>query len=324
MQDLVVLRADRLPARCWTSLAALAAAAGTRLWLVVHRAAASPGQLAALARPPAGPRPWRAALAILPGPGNNDPAFPAVPDVEFPLFRAAARRLLDPAAFAHVDAIYLDTRARARACAALLRHEGTATSVGERAAAVLQQLTIDAASAGEVLTRMRAAQAGLFAEGLFLDPSVHAARGWRNNQPRLDHATVTRLRGLADPAAAAAITLTRATGIRPDQLGALRCCDVSDSEAGLSVRTRGVTYRLPARAAGPVRAVVLDRVGIGDVTANREPLFTGAAGAQLTGRQLHKLCSQGATWAGVTLSCSPCWLPDHTVTDLRDAARAVS
>ena len=247
-----------------------------------------------------------------------------MPDVEFPLFRAAARRLLDPAAFAYVDAIYLDTRARARACAALLRHEGTAASVGERAAAVLQQLTIDAASTGEVLTRMRAAQAGLFAEGLFLDPSVHAARGWRNNQPRLDDATVTRLRGLADPAAAAAITLTRATGMRPDQLGALRCCDVSDSEAGLSVRTRGVTYRLPARAAGPVRAAVLDRAGIGDVTANREPLFTGAAGAPMTGRQLHKLCSQGAAWAGVTLSCSPCWLPDHTVTDLRDAARAMS
>ena len=170
---------------------------------------------------------------------------------------------------------------------------------------------------------MLAAQAGLFAEGLFLDPSVHAARGWRNNQPRLDDATVTRLRGLADPAAAAAITLTRATGMRPDQLGALRCCDVNDSEAGLSVRTRGVTYRLPARAAGPVRAAVLDRAGIGDVTANREPLFAGAAGAQMTGRQLHTLCSQGAAWAGVTLR-SPCWLPDHAVTDLRDAARAVS
>ena len=185
-----MLRADRLPARCWTSLAALAAAAGTRLWLVVHQTAAAPGQLAALAlvtgRPPAGPRPWRAALAILPGPGNTGPAFPAVPDVEFPLFRAAARRLLDPAAFAYVDAIYLDTRARARAHAALLRHEGTETSSGERAAAVIQQLTIDAASAGEVLTRMRAAQAGLFAEGLFLDPFVHAAWGWKNSEPRLD------------------------------------------------------------------------------------------------------------------------------------------
>ena len=100
------------------------------------RAAASPGQLAALAppagRPPAGPRPWRAALTILPGPGNTDPAFPAVPDVEFPLFRAAARRLLDPAAFAYVDAIYLDTYARAGACAGLLRGRGTAARAGDR------------------------------------------------------------------------------------------------------------------------------------------------------------------------------------------------
>ena len=105
-----------------------------------------------------------------------------MPDVEFPLFRAAARRLLDPAAFAYVDAVYLDTRARARACAALLRHKGTAASAGERAAAVLQQLTIDAASAGEVLTRMRAAQAGLFAEGLFLDLSCPCRPGLEEQQ----------------------------------------------------------------------------------------------------------------------------------------------
>jgi len=190
VQDLVVLRADRLPARCWTSLAALTADAGARLWLVVHRAAAAPGQLAARAppagRPPAVLRPWRAALAFLPGPGPGNgggPAFPAVPDVEFPLFRAAARRLLDPAAFAHVDAIYLDTRARARACAGLLRGRGTAASAGERAAAVLQQLTIDAASAGEVLTRMGAAQAGLLAQGLFLDLDLPAARAWNNSKP---------------------------------------------------------------------------------------------------------------------------------------------
>ena len=150
-------------------------------------------------------------------------------------------------------------------------------------------------------------------------------RGWRNSEPRLDDATVTRLRGLADPAAAAAITLTRATGMRPDQLGALRCGDVSDGDAGLSVRTRGVTYRLPARAAGPVRAAILDRHATGprDVTANREPLFTSADGAPMTGRQLHKLCHQGAIRAGVTL-VSPRWLPDRTVTDLRDAAPAVS
>jgi hypothetical protein len=332
VQDLVVLRADRLPARCWTTLAALTADAGTRLWLVVHRAAAAPGQLAALApaagRPPPVLRPWRAALAFLPDPGPDNsggPAFPAVPDVEFPLFRAAARRLLDPAAFAYVDAVYLDTYARAGACAGLLRGRGTAASVGERAAAVFQQLTIDAASAGEVLTRVRAAQAGLLAQGLFLDLDLPAARAWKNSQPCLDDVTVTRLRGLADPAAAAAVTLTRATGMRLDQLGALRCCDMSDGDAGLQVRTRGVTYRLPARAAGPVRAAVLDRhpADAGDVTANQEPLFTGATGAPMTARQLRKLCDQGAVHAGVT-SSSPRWLPDRAVTDLRDAPPAVS
>ena len=89
------------------------------------------------------------------------------------------------------------------------------------------------------------------------------------------------------------------------------------------MRTRGVIYRLPARAAGPVRAAVLDRAGVGDVTANREPLFTGANGAPMTGRQLRTLCDQGAVRAGVTLS-SPRWLPDRAVTDLRDAAPAVS
>ena len=53
---------------------------------------------------------------------------------------------------------------------------------------------------------MRAVQAGLLAQGLFLDLDLPAARAWKNSQPRLDDATVTRLPGLADPAAAAAVT----------------------------------------------------------------------------------------------------------------------
>lgn len=131
------------------------------------------------------------------------------------------------------------------------------------------------------LVQTRQLADGVDAAGDHARPRIqpHAARGWRNSEPRLDDATVTRLRGPADPAAAAAITLTAPPGCAPDQLETLRCCDVSDGEAGLSVRTGGVIYRLPARAAGPVRAAVLDRAGTGDVTANREPLFTGATGA---------------------------------------------
>lgn len=93
--------------------------------------------------------------------------FPAVPDVEFPQSRAAARRLLAVPAFARVDH---DTFGLARAQADDLRLSLLGqTSRAELTDAVLQQHTIDATSTDEVLTRVRAAQAGLFAEGLFVD-----------------------------------------------------------------------------------------------------------------------------------------------------------
>ena len=63
---------------------------------------------------------------------------------------------------------------------------------------------------------------GLFADGLLLDlrPVRHPPWELREGclRPRLDHATVARLRGLADPAVAAAVTLSRATAMMPRQL----------------------------------------------------------------------------------------------------------
>ena len=259
VRHLIVLRADRLPAGCWSELAA---AADVRVWLLTAKM--TPGQRAALeacaTAGPAANRPWHTALAELPaadGSRTGGCGFPAVPDAEFPLFRATAARLLDPAAFAQVDTVYRDTYARARGYNAALRH----ASGGDCARSVLQQLTIDAASAGEVLTRLRAAQAGLFAGGLLLDlrPVRHPPWELRAGclRPRLDHATVARLRGLAAPVVAAAVTLSRATAMMPYQLCALRRHDVTGDGAGLRVRAGRLTYRIPARAAGPVRAAVL-------------------------------------------------------------------
>jgi hypothetical protein len=127
VQDLVVLHADRLPPGRWSDLATLAAASGTRVWLVTRTIGMTASQRAALTARAAGPpahRPWRAALADLSaaGPRTGECGFPAVPDAEFPLFRAAAARLLDPAAFAQVDTVYRDTYARAREHAGALRH----------------------------------------------------------------------------------------------------------------------------------------------------------------------------------------------------------
>jgi hypothetical protein len=307
VRHLIVLRADRLPAGCWSELAA---AAGVRVWLLTAKM--TPGQRAALeARGTAGPaahRPWHTALAELPaadGSRTGGYGFPAVPDAEFPLFRATAARLLDPAAFAQVDTVYRDTYARARGHAGALRH----ASGGDCAGAVLQQLTIDAASADEVLTRLRAAQAGLFADGLLLDlrPVRHPPWELRAGclRPRLDHATTARLRGLADPVVAAAVTLSRATAMTPAQLCALRRRDVTGDGAGLRVRAGRLTYRIPARAAGPVRAAVLHQPPASDgglaSAAGPAPLLATSGGAPISEASLQRLRHYGAARAGIAL-----------------------
>src|SRR5262249_5204909 len=65
VRHLIVLRADRLPAGCWSELAA---AADVRVWLLTAKM--TPGQRAALeacaTAGPAAHRPWHTALAELP------------------------------------------------------------------------------------------------------------------------------------------------------------------------------------------------------------------------------------------------------------------
>ena len=326
VRHLIVLRADRLPAGCWSELAA---AAGVRVWLLTAKM--TPGQRAALeacaTAGPAAHRPWHTALAELPaadGSRTGGYGFPPAPDAEFPLFRATAARLLDPAAFAQVDTVYRDIYARARGHNAALRH----ASGGDCARAVLQQLTIDAASADEVLTRLRAAQAGLFADGLLLDlrPGRHPPWELRAGclRPRLDHATVARLRGLADPVVAAAVTLSRATGMTPAQLCALRRRDVIQAGAGLRVRAGRLTYRIPARAAGPVRAAVLHQPPAPDgglaSAAGQAPLLVTPGGAPISETALQRLCHHGAARAGIALPAGS--FRDWVITDLCAPSRA--
>jgi hypothetical protein len=326
VRHLIVLRADRLPAGCWSELAA---ASGVRVWLLTAKM--RPGQRAALeacaTAGPAAHRPWHTALAELPaadGSRTGGYGFPPVLDAEFPLFRATAARLLNPAAFAQVDTVYRDTYARARGHNTALRH----ASGGDCAGAVLQQLTIDAASADEVLTRLRAAQAGLFADGLLLDlrPGRHPPWELRAGclRPRLDHATVARLRGLADPVVAAAVTLSRATAMTPSQLCALRRRDVIQAGTGLRVRAGRLTYRIPARAAGPVRAAVLHQPPAPDgglaSAAGQALLLVTPGGAPISETALQRLRHHGAARAGVALPAGS--FRDWVITDLCAPSRA--
>jgi len=118
---------------------------------------------------------------------------------------------------------------------------------------VLQRHTIDATTAAEVLTRARAVQAGFFTAGLFLQLPRH------RTEPRLDPAVVERLRGLASPAAAAAVTLWRATGIGVDELRGLRLGDLHDTGPDQHLAVGATLYRVPARGAGLLRAAVIER-----------------------------------------------------------------
>jgi hypothetical protein len=76
-------------------------------------------------------------------------------------------------------------------------------------------LTIDATSADELRVRRRAVEAGFFRTGLWLHPHGRPDQHgiphqmWAADRPRLDADALSRLRLLAEPAAAAALTLTR-------------------------------------------------------------------------------------------------------------------
>ena len=156
-----------------------------------------------------------------------------------------------------------------------------------QAAAVLQRHTIDATTAAEVLTRVRTAQAGFFTAGLFLQLPRH------RTEPRLAPAVVDRLRGLGSPAAATAVTLWLATGIGVDELRGLRLRDLHDTGPDQHLAVGAVLYRVPARAAGLLRAAVIERHtqltaeprGHGGGGADGPYLFTGAAPGSIAGRR---------------------------------------
>lgn len=319
IEHLVVLRAHLLPPSRWRELAALTAAAGTKLWLVVHQGGLGTGHRAALDGTGAGlapVRPWRVALALLPTPAEPVLGpFPEVPDVEFPLFRTAARRLLDSAGFARVDAVYRPTLLAARDLARRWTRPGTglASIDPHHAAAALQRHTIDATSLDEVLTRVRAVQAGFCTAGVFLKlprrrPGLPAAGV--SYAPRLDPVTVERLRGLCSPTAAAALAIARVTGLRSAALRSLRVRDVHDTGPDQLLIAERTLYRIPAPVAGMVRAAILEhhaqRVAHDDPATSSETgaggagLFVGTEPGTVIGEQaLQNVLDRGAAYTGV-------------------------
>lgn len=319
VRHLVVLRAQLLPTTRWRELAELTAAAGTRLWLVTNEPGHDTGERGL---------PWRVALSLLPTPPTAvTGSFPEVPDVEFPLFRTAARRLLDPAGFARVDEVYRTTLAQAHDVACGWARPGTAGRPvdARHGAAVLQRHTIDATSTAEVLTRVRAVQAGFFTAGLFLQlpprPGLSAVRVCL--APRLDPTDIDRIRGLCSPSAAAVLAIAAATGLRAGALQSARLRDVlCGTGPDQHLVADGTLYRLPTSVAGSVRAAVIERhAQLADEPApgpglGEGALFIGSSPeTSVTRRALQQALDRAAAYAGVTVA-SPSF-PGIAVHDLR-------
>jgi DNA-binding Xre family transcriptional regulator len=185
-----------------------------------------------------------------------------VPEVDFPTFRAAAHRLLDPDAFARVDAVYraVLTVARSEACTLQVLARRSDADTRPAVEATIQRMTVSAVSEAEVLTRLRAAQAGFFLEGTLLRVRLYRHRGQCgfSLRPRLPAPVVARLRTLCAPTAAGAVAIRVATGFSVDALVRLRVGDLIDRGQEIDIGASGGLWRVPAPVAAIVRAGVAD------------------------------------------------------------------
>jgi hypothetical protein len=285
VRDLFVSRAHLLGARHWSALLDLAANRPMRLWLVVHRARLHPAKQQVLAG-------WQSAvlsaeefLALWadtrPVGRAADPGdFPHVPADDFPSFRAACRRLLDPPSFARVDAVYEQafTAARRWVRTTVVDWEDRYGGIDvETVGGFLRDMTVSSTSPSETLVRLRGAQAGFFLHGILLtvDLTSRAMIGETDLRPTLSPAVADHLRGFCTPSwtAAAALTL-----LAEPPYGALQGMRIGDVAAdGTWATIARQRFPIPDYARSLVRAQLLDRRSqLADANApplESQPLF---------------------------------------------------
>jgi hypothetical protein len=343
VKDLFVLRTHLLGARALGRLVELQRVCGLRLWLVVHRPALRPTQqrlldAAGWRREPleAFHRRWRPAARTTDANRQVDAhrdGFPAVPGADFPVFRAACRRLLDPDSFAHVDRYYCDALRetlkwlaerhatlrklerlhsqmhrqgwpRAEPDSALTREHSHTLALAwdhftNEVAYRLHALTATSRSPAETLVRLRAAQAAFLRFGLLLqlDPAMLATFDTEHGRPVLDEPVATRLRGCCTPLHTAAAALALLTGAHPEELVRLRIGDVTHD--GGAVRLAGQPFTVPSYAQSLVRALLLQR-GQQHATPDA-PLLAGSSGRYATSDTVRRTLDRIALQAGVII-----------------------
>ena len=268
VEHLVVLRAHRLHPPLLAALAELATATGTVLWLVWHDTDPPPSRWEGTV--------WswsRAITALRERPARRRPRLRAV------------------------DAIHRDAVAEARREARLLRvgqpRQRRFTQPGCQLGALLQRMTIDAATDQELALRLDAAQAGFATEGLTLVLPTEAA-ALSVFGPHIDAHVVSRLRRLACPTSAAALLLAQATDCRAGRLSLCAPRRISPDFGQVGMLT-GI-YRIPATAGPLLHAALLDHQARG---LPYYALFTHPAGGLLLTQRMANLIARAAALAGL-------------------------
>ena len=234
VEELVVLRADRLAADAWTRVLELCRETGSRVLLVCHTPQI-PARLAAVlagtghqlltglpqALNPRGththPRLWPDAAA---GAGPDVADLPRLLYPHIRNYRSKAFDKLGPAGFARTDAVY--RHGRDAACRWLNTHPGPGPSAASQQSVqlFLTWLVHDSPSRRHTLARLRGAQAGFRLHGFRLDvpPServLDVLSGPGLNAPLVTAQTAARIRaGVAHPVIAAGIAVVLITGVQ--------------------------------------------------------------------------------------------------------------
>jgi hypothetical protein len=315
IEHLFVLRANLLSSRHWQALLDLTSACNLRLWLVVHRADPHADQqllgstdhqrlsLAAFVHR------WQQPVEHAPSKAEGIPVerFPTVPADDFTVFRAACRRLLNPASFALVDQLY---------CASMDQTNTWLDEQGVQWAAsksidelpiqpFLHQLTAASVSPAETLVRLRGAQAALYLRGILLSlrwqpgTSIHLA----DLRIRLDRTTITRLRGLCTPRLAAALTITLITRMPPPALAALNTADITPD--GSAVNRAGEWFAVPAHAQALIRALLIERAC--DNANPQAPLFIGRGDRRISDHAMRGMLRSVASKTAIALPTRSSW-----------------
>ena len=235
IEDLVVLRADRLLADVWARVLELGRETGTRLLLVCH-APQVPACLAAVLSG-TGHQVLTGLLQALDLRGTHphprlkpDAAAGARPDVaDVPRFlhphirnyRTKAFEQLDPAGFARLDAVYQHGRDAACHWLSTRPAPRAGAASNQNVQLFLAWLVHDSPSRSHTLARLRGAQAGFRLYGFKLDipPSqwvLDVLSGPGLNAPLVTAQAAGRIRaGVAHPVIAAGIATVLVTGVEP-------------------------------------------------------------------------------------------------------------